>query len=118
MIYNERDGGADELKIRIRDLEREVDLPDSLPRSLYGSISFTDDQNGFYYVKRSREIGPRVMRHALGTDLAEDEVIFGEGYGPETFINVSQAANGRYLIFGHLRANDQDEFVSAQCALL
>jgi prolyl oligopeptidase len=99
MIYNERDGGQDELKIRVRDLERAVDLPDSLPLSLYGSISFTDDQNGFYYVRRSREIGPRVMHHVLGTDIANDEMIFGEGYGPETFINVSQAANGRYLIF-------------------
>jgi prolyl oligopeptidase len=99
MIYRERDGGEDELKIRVRDLQGEVDLPDSLPRSLYGSISFTNNQTGFYYVRRSREIGPRVMHHVLGSDIADDEVIFGDGYGPETFINVSQAANGRYLIF-------------------
>lgn len=99
MIYNERDGGQDELKIRVRDLERGADLPDSLPRSLYGSIFFSRDQGGFYYVRRSREIGPRVMYHRLGTDIADDELIFGDGYGPDKFINVSQAADGRYLIF-------------------
>ncbi len=99
MIYNERDGGMDELKIRVRDLDPGSDLPDSLPLSLYGSVSFSNDDEGFYYVKRSREIGPRVMYHELGTDIREDDVIFGEGYPPETFINMSQAANGRYRIY-------------------
>lgn len=112
MIYNERDGGQDELKIRIRDLERGVDLPDSLPLSLYGSISFTGNGKGIYYVKRSREIGPRVMYHELGTDIEEDRSIFGEGYGPDKFINVSQVADGRYLIFtvGHGWARTEVHF--------
>ena len=70
MLYNERDGGQDELKIRIRDLESGADLPDSLPLSLYGSISFTRNAAGFYYVKRSREIGPRAMYHELGTEIS------------------------------------------------
>jgi prolyl oligopeptidase len=99
MIYSERDGGQDEVKIRVRDLERGVDLPDSLPLGLYASLTFTEDQQGFYYVYRSREIGPRVKYHEFGTDIAQDEVVFGERYGPESFINVSQQADGRYLIF-------------------
>lgn len=99
MIYHVRDGGPDEVEIRIRDLERGVDLPDRLPPALYGSISFSHDDQGFYYVHRSREIGPRVYHHVLGTDNAADRVVFGEGYGPETFINLSQAAEGRYLVF-------------------
>lgn len=100
MIYNERDGGQDELKLRIRDLDSGTDLPDSLPLSLYGSISFTNDGRGLYYVKRSRELGPRVMYHQLGSNITEDELVFGDGYGPDTFISVTQADNGRYLIFG------------------
>ena len=68
MIYNERDGGEDELRIRVRDVDSGVDLPDSLPRFLYSTISFSHDQRGFYYVKRSRKIGPRVMYHELGTE--------------------------------------------------
>ncbi|MBT89483.1 MAG: hypothetical protein CMN79_03215 [Spirochaetales bacterium] len=100
MIYSQRDGGEDELRIKIRDLNNNSDLPDSLPRSLYGTISFSKKDNGsLYYVKRSREIGPRVMRHKLGTDINDDELIFGEGYGPECFMSVIQADSGRYLIF-------------------
>jgi prolyl oligopeptidase len=99
MAYNQRDGGQDEVRIRVRDLANGVDLPDSLPRSLYGSIFFSRDGAGFYYVRRSREIGPRLLYHALGTDLTSDRIIFGEGYGPETFINVSQAAEGRFFIY-------------------
>jgi prolyl oligopeptidase len=99
MIYRERDGGQDETKIRVRDLESGVDLPDSLPLALNDDFSFTEDQQGFYYVKRSREIGPRVMYHELGTDIGQDTLVFGEGYGPESFISVSQEEDGRYLIF-------------------
>jgi prolyl oligopeptidase len=99
MIYRERDGGQDETKIRVRDLEIGVDLPDSLPLALNDDFSFTEDQQGFYYVKRSREIGPRVMYHELGTDIGQDTLVFGEGYGPESFISVSEEEEGRYLIF-------------------
>jgi len=99
MIYSERDGGEDELRIRVRNLDSAVDLPDSLPRSLYGSVFFSHDNKGFYYVKRSRKIGPRVMYHELGMDPSTDEVIFGEKYGPEQFINLKQVGEGRYLIF-------------------
>lgn len=98
MLYNVRDGGADEVEIRIRDLESGEDLPDRLPRALYGGVSFNDDASGFYYTHRSREIGPRIKFHVLGTDLADDEVLFGEGRGPETFIGMNRAGDGRYRI--------------------
>jgi prolyl oligopeptidase len=100
MIYSVRDGGEDEQRIRVRDLETGVDLPDSLPWSLYGNISFSPDDGGFYYVRRSREVGPRVLYHALGTDTEDDRLIFGDGYEPTAFINLNQADEGRYLIFG------------------
>ncbi len=38
MIYNERDGGQDELKIRLRDTETGTDLPDSLPLAVYDGV--------------------------------------------------------------------------------
>lgn len=99
MIYNDRDGGQDEVRIRIRDLAHGSDLPDSLPNALYGSVFFSDDGNGLYYVRRSRETGPRLLHHVMGTDIAGDRVIFGDGYGPECFLDVSQAGGGRYLVY-------------------
>ena len=99
MVYNIRDGGQDEVQIRVRDLETGEDLADALPNALYGGISLNEEATGFTYTARSRETGPRIKYHELGTDFADDEVIFGEGYGPETFVGMSEAGEGRYRIF-------------------
>lgn len=99
MMYAIRDGGQDEVQIRIRDLATGEDLPDRLPNFLYGSTFFDPEGTGFYYTWRSREIGPRVRHHTLGTDVAQDVGLFGDGHGPEKFINVTQGGDGRYLVY-------------------
>ncbi len=100
MMYSVRTGGADEVEIRILDLGTLTDLPDRLPRALYGSIDWDQDGKGFHYTHRSREEGPRIRHHVLGTDIASDELVFGEGVGPTAFLNMSVVADGRYRIFG------------------
>ena len=99
MMYAIRDGGQDEVMIRIRDVTTGEDLPDRLPNFLYGSTFFDPDGTGFYYTWRSREVGPRVRHHVLGTDVADDTELFGEGHGPETFINATQGGDGRYMVY-------------------
>ena len=99
MLYSIRDGGRDELEIRVRDLNSGEDLPDRLPTALYSSVAFTSDGAGFYYTHRSRQTGPRVRRHVLGTDLSEDVELFGAGIGPTAFVNASEVDEGRYLIY-------------------
>jgi prolyl oligopeptidase len=101
LLYSVRDGGPDEYAIRIRDLERGEDLPEHYPPALYAGVSFTGDGSGFYYTRRSRdpEEGTRVMLHRLGTDVAEDRVLFGEGYGPSTYLDVSEEVDGRYRLY-------------------
>ncbi len=103
MLYSVRDGGPDEISVRVRDLARGTDLPDSLPWALYGSINFDQNGKGFYYVHRSRQIGPRLKYHRLGSDGAQDSVLFGQGYGPTAFLNVSFPENGRWRLYtvGH-----------------
>jgi protease II len=63
LLYGLRDGGEDEIEVRLRDLEAKVDLPDRLPRALYASVFFTKSGEGFYYTHRSRQVGPRVRFH-------------------------------------------------------
>ncbi|MCZ6916283.1 MAG: prolyl oligopeptidase family serine peptidase, partial [Gemmatimonadetes bacterium] len=99
LLYHVRDGGADEREIRLLDVEAGVDLPDRLPWALYGTTAFTPDGDAFYYVLRDRTIGPRVYRHTIGTPMSEDVELFGEGHGPEKFINVRQLEDGRYLLY-------------------
>ncbi len=99
MIYAVRDGGQDEVEVRVRDLEAGEDLPERLPNFLYGGISFNRDGTGFYYVSRSREVGGRVRLHMLGTDVADDIELFGEGHGPEKFVGFTEGGEGRYMVY-------------------
>ena len=99
MMYSVRQGGADEIEVRIRDLETGEDLPDRLPNALYSGVEFDDDGTGFYYTHRSRVTGPRIRHHTLGEDPSDDEEIWGEGYGPTVFIGMDIVADGRYRIF-------------------
>jgi prolyl oligopeptidase len=99
MLYSVRDGGPDEVSIHLRSLATGRDLPDSLPWALYGGMSFDPSGQGIYYVHRSRQIGPRLKYHRLGSDTSRDSVVFDRGYGPTTFLNVSFPENGRWRLF-------------------
>jgi prolyl oligopeptidase len=103
MVYSVRDGGPDEISVYVRDLVTGVNLPDSLPRALYSSLSFAQDGKGSYYVHRSRQVGPRFRHHQFGDDSSRDSVIFGSGYGPTAFLNVTRGEGGRYRVYtvGH-----------------
>ena len=103
MLYSARDGGPDETSVRILDLEKKIDLPDSLPWALYGSVSFDKAGKGYYYVHRSREIGPRFKYHLLGTDHSKDSVLFGDGYNSTAFLTVSSVDGDkkRLITVGH-----------------
>ena len=98
MLYSVRDGGPDEITVHVRNLATGKDLPDSLPWALYGDIEFDHTGRGFYYVYRSRQIGPRLEYHRLGTPVARDSALFGDGYPPTTFLGVSFPQNGRWRL--------------------
>lgn len=99
LLYSVRDGGPDEVTLKVRDLRTGVDLPDSLPRALYASVGFAPDGQGIYYVHRSRTVGPRYRYHRLGTPLAADSTVYGEGLPPTHFLGVATAVEGRYRIY-------------------
>ncbi len=99
LLYSVRDGGEDEIEVRLRDLEEKVDLPDRLPRALYASVSFAQSGEGFYYTHRSRQVGPRVRFHRIGSPVEEDEEIFGDGIGPTSFVETLELSEGKALVF-------------------
>jgi prolyl oligopeptidase len=98
MMYSVRQGGADEIEIRFRNVESGEDLPDRLPDALYGGINFSEDGKSITYVHRSRTEGPRLRRHVLGTDVASDSTLFGEGLPPTHFLSVDRVDDGRLNI--------------------
>jgi prolyl oligopeptidase len=98
LAYTVRRGGEDEVELRVMDVRARKDLPDRLPRALYGSVSFKTDNSGFYYSRRTREAGGRIYYHTMGTEPAQDREVFGKGYGPNTWLGASVSEDGRYLL--------------------
>lgn len=97
MVYDIRKGGVDEIEVHIMDVATGQDLPDVLPTARYWGATLTPDKSGMYYTRHGAE-GPRVMYHKLGTDIATDTVIFGEGYGPEKILYGGLSENGKWLL--------------------
>lgn len=98
LVYGLRRGGEDETAVRILDIDTGRYLPDSLPRGRYWDVLITPDNSGFYYGYYTEE-GDRVYHHRFGSAMADDQLVFGEGYGPEMGIGVDLSEDGRYLLF-------------------
>jgi len=108
LAYSVREGGEDEMTIKLFDVDARADLPDALPKSLYFSLAITPDNRGFYYVHQGED-GPRIYYHALGADRATDVKLFGDGYGREKILIASLAEDGRYLTVNVFYGSSADQ---------
>ncbi len=95
--YIVRQGGEDEVEIRLMDVGTRRDLPDRLPRARYWGPSISADKKALYYTRFGKE-GPRVYHHSLGADPASDREIFGKGLGPEKAAGSALSEDGRWLL--------------------
>jgi prolyl oligopeptidase len=98
MIYSVRHGGEDEIELHIMDLNARHDLQEVFPRALYQGTSWKKDKSGFYYTVGRRDSGRRIYYHALGSDISKDAVVFGEGYGQDTWLDATVSEDGHYLL--------------------
>ena len=82
-------------------------LPDSIERTRAASIAWMLDDSGFYYtrypkkgeVAEGQEVYYRhVFYHALGSDSAQDALIFGKDLGPEDWPEVDLSNHGDWLL--------------------
>ncbi len=99
LLYSVRDGGPDEIEVRVFDVEHRTDLPDVLPTALYGGLSFEDGARAIRYVHRSREAGPRLKRHRMGTPIERDSVLWGDGLAPTSFLTARDGMDGRWQLY-------------------
>jgi prolyl oligopeptidase len=97
LAYGARQGGQDELAIKLLNVDTGRELPDSLPRAYYYGISLKPDKTGFYYTRRDPE-GPRTFYHAVGTSPESDTKVFGDGFGPNKIIFAEVSDDGHYLL--------------------
>ena len=102
LVYDIREGGADEQSVHLLDVKTRRELPDVLPSARYAGVSLSPNEKGLYYAK-FEPAGSLVFYHRLGTSVSTDQMIFGkafegENFGPMDLIYSRVTENGRYLI--------------------
>jgi len=109
VAYGLRQGGKDEVTVHFLDVDKHTELTDVLPEALYSAIAIKPDKSGLYYAREGKT--PRVFYHAMSTDAAKDQLIFGGGLGEDKGLGVELSEGGRYLIIHvwHGSAADQTE---------
>ena len=97
VAYAVREGGVDEVSIRVRDVDGGADLDDVLPPARYGQVTLAADGGGLYY-ERYGDVTPRVMYHAFGAPPADDARLFGEGYERHQIPVTVVSDDGRWMV--------------------
>ncbi len=102
LVYDLREGGADEQSVHLLDVKSRRELADVLPAARYAGVNLSPDEHGLYYAK-FEPTGSLVYYHRLGTSVSTDQVIFGktfegENFGPMDLIYAQVTENGRYLV--------------------
>ena len=97
VAYAVREGGVDEVSIRVRDVDAGNDLADVLPPARYGAVTLAPDGGGLYY-ERYGDVTPRVLFHAFGTPMADDVQLFGEGYERHQIPVTVVSDDGRWMV--------------------
>ena len=82
-------------------------LPERIERTRAASVAWMPDNSGFYYTRYPKKgevpageevYNRRVFYHTLGSDPANDPLVFGEGLKPDWWPNVSLSEDGRWLL--------------------
>jgi oligopeptidase B len=90
--------GRRKYTLRFRNLDTGEDLPDEIPE-VTGNSAWANDNRTVFYTKQHHETlrAYRVYRHLLGTDPAEDELVFEEA--DETFtVSVTKTRSKRFIL--------------------
>jgi prolyl oligopeptidase len=107
VAYGTSPSGSEISTLRVIETASGKLLPDSIERTRAASLAWKLDNSGFFYtrypkkgdVPAGQEVYNRhVFYHALGSDPAQDPLIFGEGRDPEWWPNVSLSEDGRWLL--------------------
>src|SRR5579863_5939031 len=106
VAYGTSEGGSEISTLRIIETTTRKLLPDTIEHTRAASLAWTPDASGFYYTRYPKPgdvpagqemYNRRVFYHPLGSDPANDELVFGEGRDPQDWPNVTLSDDGRWL---------------------
>src|SRR5690606_5455198 len=100
-------GGTEESTIHLIEVATGETVDAPLDRCRFSPVAWLPDSSAFYYVRQlPRDQVPdgeaqyhrRVWLHRLGTDPADDPIVFGADLDKTTFFGVSVSLDGRWLV--------------------
>lgn len=99
--------GSEYFDIRVRDIASGEDHAETIPSTDGGAV-WAADSKSFFYVERDDNQRPkRVKRHVLGTDPADDELVYEEA-DDTFFLDVSKTQSGEYIVIDSGKATTSD----------
>ncbi len=91
--------GSERFVVRFREAGSDVDLPDVVPLASYSAAWSSDGRTLFYTVPDDAMRPWQVWRHRLGTDAADDVLVYQED--DERFsLDVSRTRSGGFVLIG------------------
>ncbi|HXW90651.1 MAG TPA: prolyl oligopeptidase family serine peptidase, partial [Terriglobales bacterium] len=100
VTYGTSASGSEESVLHVIESDTGKILPDTIERTRFASIAWKKDNSGFYYTRHPKKgdvpageevYHVKVFYHAIGSDPAQDPLIFGEGRNPQDIPQVALA---------------------------
>jgi len=98
VFYGRRDGGQDQVTLRVLEVDSKTTLPDAFPNGQYFAVEPTPDNKAVYYSRVTPD-GPRAFYHRMGDDPAKDAVIFGQNLGKDKILALQLSQDGTFLVY-------------------
>ena len=109
LAYQISAGGTEESELLVIEVAtgRQVDGP--IDRTRYSPVAWLPGAEAFYYVRRlaaehvpadESQYHRRVWLHRLGTDPADDVMVFGDGMDKTSYYGVNVSMDGRWMSIG------------------
>ncbi|MBK5331149.1 MAG: S9 family peptidase [Ilumatobacteraceae bacterium] len=94
------EGGTEESTLSVIEVGTGQHLADSIPNTRASSIAWLPDNSGFWYLRYppGNPYERHVYFHRLGTDPADDPVVFDDLPTPESWPDVVVSDDGRHLL--------------------
>jgi prolyl oligopeptidase len=108
LAYATSGAGSDWMTWRVREVDTGRDRDDEIRWSKFSGAAWTADGSGFYYAHydppppgaeyEQRNLDQKLSYHRLGTDQADDELVYARPDEPEWGFSPSVTDDGRYLV--------------------
>jgi prolyl oligopeptidase len=108
LAYAVAAAGSDWEEIRVRDVEKGVDLSDTLKWVKFSNIAWTKDHKGFFYSRYeqpkgenallAKNTGQKLYYHRVGQPQSKDELVLERPDHPQWNITATVSDDGEYVV--------------------